>query len=100
VLNDSRKVYEALAPGGWLVWHDFDSPVPWVEVRPAIEAAGFAEPVVHVEGTEVAFLRKASRVAGAEAYAPVPQGAGHGIPVASAALMYVYEDLFGVQAPA
>ena len=23
VLNDSGKVYEPLAPGGWLVWHDF-----------------------------------------------------------------------------
>ena len=57
-LNDSRKAYEALAPGGWLVWHDFNSPVPWVKVREAIERLGFAEPVVHVEGTEVAFLRK------------------------------------------
>ena len=40
VLNDSRKAYDALAPGGWLVWHDFDSPVPWVKVREAVEAAG------------------------------------------------------------
>jgi len=31
VLNDSRKVYEALGPGGWLVWHDFNSPVAWVQ---------------------------------------------------------------------
>ncbi|WP_165235882.1 class I SAM-dependent methyltransferase, partial [Aquisphaera insulae] len=31
-LADSRKAYDALAPGGWLVWHDFGSPVPWVEV--------------------------------------------------------------------
>ena len=58
VLNDSRKVYEALAPGGWMVWHDFDSPVPWVKVREAIERSGFSEPVVHVQGTEVAFLQK------------------------------------------
>ena len=58
VQNDSRKSYDALAPGGWLVWHDFNSPVPWVKVREAIEGMGFAEPVVHVEGTEVAFLRK------------------------------------------
>ena len=57
-LNDSRKAYDALAPGGWLVWHDFNSPVPWVKVREAIERLGFAEPVVHVEGTQVAFLRK------------------------------------------
>ena len=58
VRNDSRKAYDALAPGGWLVWHDFNSPVPWVRVREAIERLGFSEPVVHVEGTEVAFLRK------------------------------------------
>ena len=57
-LNDSRKAYDALAPGGWLVWHDFNSPVPWVKVREAIEQLGVPEPVVHVEGTEVAFLRK------------------------------------------
>ena len=58
VLNDSRKTYDALAPGGWMVWHDFNSPVAWVKVREAIEALGFSEPVVHVEGTEVAFLQK------------------------------------------
>jgi predicted O-methyltransferase YrrM len=88
--NDSRKAYNALAPGGWLVWHDFNSPVPWVKVREAIEGLGFAEPVVHVEGTEVAFLRKQGgsgqcRVAGAEAYSLVPQGGcvGPGTPVAS-----------------
>ena len=56
--NGSRKAYNSLAPGGWLVWHDFGSPVPWVEVRPAIEAVGSAKPVVHAAGTEVAFLRK------------------------------------------
>ncbi len=57
-LNDSRKAYNALLPSGWLVWHDFNSSTPWVKVREAIERLGFAEPVVHVEGTEVAFLRK------------------------------------------
>ena len=40
-LNDSRKAYNALAPGGWLVWHDFNSPTPWVKVREAIERSGF-----------------------------------------------------------
>jgi hypothetical protein len=34
------------------------SPVPWVKVREAIESLGFNEPVAHIEGTEVAFLRK------------------------------------------
>jgi hypothetical protein len=63
VTNDSRKACEALAPGGWLVWHDFGSTVPWVKVREAIERIGFAEAVVHVEGTEVAFLRKWDTVA-------------------------------------
>jgi len=58
VLNDSRKAYDVLVPGGWLVWHDFGSPVPWVKVREAIEQIGFVEPVVRIEGTEMAFLRK------------------------------------------
>ena len=31
----------------------------------------------------MAFLRQMPRVAGAEAYSPVPQGAGHGVAVAS-----------------
>ena len=57
-LNDSRKAYNALLPSGWLVWHDFNSSTPWVKVREAIERLGFAEPVVHIEGTEVALLRK------------------------------------------
>jgi glycosyltransferase involved in cell wall biosynthesis/predicted O-methyltransferase YrrM len=56
--HDSRAVYTATAPGGWLVWHDMGSPLPWVRVREAIERAGFAEAVEHVEGTMVAFLRK------------------------------------------
>jgi glycosyltransferase involved in cell wall biosynthesis len=60
VVNDSRKAYEALAVGGWLVWHDFGSAVSWVKVRGAVESIGFEESVVHVEGTEVAFLRKGS----------------------------------------
>src|SRR5439155_23498659 len=59
VLNDTCKVYEALAPGGLLVWHDFNSPVAWVQVRPALERAGLAEAVYHVEGTQVAILHKA-----------------------------------------
>ncbi len=102
VLNDSRKVYEALAPGGWLVWHDFNSPVPWVKVRAAIEGVGFTEPVVHVEGTEVAFLRKQEaspgtrgagtfsggsgvRVAGAESATPQDNGLGSRAPECLAA---------------
>lgn len=60
-LQDSRAAYEALAPGGWLVWHDVGHPIAWVEVREAIEQAGFPEVVEHVEGTMVAFLRKDDR---------------------------------------
>ena len=88
---DSRNAYAALALGGWLVWQDFNSPVPWVKVREAIERLSFPEPVVHVEGTEVAYLRKQAalpspRTNGAHS-GPVnlwashpaqPGGAGHG----------------------
>src|SRR5262249_6251718 len=31
VLSDTRKVHEALRPGGCMVWHDFGSATPWVE---------------------------------------------------------------------
>jgi SAM-dependent methyltransferase len=58
VLSDSRNCYEALRPGGWLLWHDFGSPTPWVEVRQALEQLSFPEPIFHVEGTEVAYLQK------------------------------------------
>jgi glycosyltransferase involved in cell wall biosynthesis/tetratricopeptide (TPR) repeat protein/predicted O-methyltransferase YrrM len=58
VLSDTLKAYGQLAPGGCLVWHDIDNPVAWVEVRQALEAITFAEPVYHVAGTMVAFLHK------------------------------------------
>jgi glycosyltransferase involved in cell wall biosynthesis/Flp pilus assembly protein TadD len=58
VLSDSLGAYRALRPGGYLVWHDFGSPTPWVEVRQALEQLPFPEPIYHVAGTEVAFLRK------------------------------------------
>jgi predicted O-methyltransferase YrrM len=70
VLNDSRKAYDALAPGGWLVWHDFYSPIPSVRVREAVEQIGFVEEVVHVEGTEVALLRKGERASLGQAEEP------------------------------
>jgi YD repeat-containing protein len=57
-LSDSRGAYAALAPGGWLIWHDFGSDVPWVKVREAIDRLAPAETVHHIEGTRVAFLRK------------------------------------------
>jgi glycosyltransferase involved in cell wall biosynthesis/tetratricopeptide (TPR) repeat protein len=58
VLSDTRGAYAALRPGGCLVWHDYGSPTPWVDVHQAIAEAGLAEPVYHVAGTEVAFLFK------------------------------------------
>jgi glycosyltransferase involved in cell wall biosynthesis/tetratricopeptide (TPR) repeat protein len=58
VLADTCKVYQALRPGGWLVWHDFASSVPWVEVNRALAHLQFAEPICHVAGTGVAFLQK------------------------------------------
>jgi glycosyltransferase involved in cell wall biosynthesis/tetratricopeptide (TPR) repeat protein len=57
-INDTRRAYEAIRPGGWLVWHDFGSRVPWVRVREAIDQLALPDPVIHVAGTEVAFLRK------------------------------------------
>jgi glycosyltransferase involved in cell wall biosynthesis/predicted O-methyltransferase YrrM len=62
--SDSARACAALRPGGCLVWHDFGSRVPWVKVREAVASLNFAEPVYHVEGTEVAFLFKGEAVAG------------------------------------
>jgi tetratricopeptide (TPR) repeat protein/predicted O-methyltransferase YrrM len=59
VLSDSLKIYRELAAGGCIVWHDFNSPTPWVEVGQALEQTDFPEPIQHVAGTEVAFLLKA-----------------------------------------
>jgi glycosyltransferase involved in cell wall biosynthesis/tetratricopeptide (TPR) repeat protein len=58
VLSDTRKAYAQLRPGGCLVWHDFDNPTPWVEVRAALERADLSEPIYHVAGSLVAFLFK------------------------------------------
>ena len=58
VRSDTQKVYQALRPGGCMVWHDFDSTVRWVEVNKGIEQAGLPETVCHVVGTQVAFLFK------------------------------------------
>ena len=56
VLSDSLKIYRELSPQGCMVWHDFDSPVAWVQVRQALLETHFVEPIYHVLGTEVAFL--------------------------------------------
>ena len=74
VLNDSRKTYNILSPGGLIVWHDFNSPVPWVKVREAIEQMKFDEPVVHVEGTEVAFLIRGVQASVGRVARTVPVG--------------------------
>ncbi len=60
VLSDTRNAYRALRPGGWLVWHDAGSAVPWVEVDAALIQAGLPEPIWRVAGTHVAFLHKST----------------------------------------
>ncbi|MBI5155801.1 ATP-binding cassette domain-containing protein [Candidatus Peregrinibacteria bacterium] len=60
VLTDSRSAYKALRSGGCIVWHDFNSPAPWVKVREALEAACFPEKIHFVAGTQVAYLHKAA----------------------------------------
>jgi glycosyltransferase involved in cell wall biosynthesis/cytochrome c-type biogenesis protein CcmH/NrfG len=58
VLSDTRKVYDALRPGGCIIWQHYGSAAGGVEVRQGVEQAALPEPVQHVEGTEVAFLVK------------------------------------------
>jgi glycosyltransferase involved in cell wall biosynthesis/tetratricopeptide (TPR) repeat protein len=74
VLADTHNAYRQLRPGGCLVWHDFDSEVPWVEVRPALERAGLAESVTHVLGTQVAFLFKGNVSPEPRSDTPLPRG--------------------------
>jgi len=98
VLNDSRKVYEALAPGGWMVEHDFNSPVPWVQVREAIESARLTAPVVYIEGTEVAFLRKGEASPGTGSASTSSEGSG--VRVAGAESATPQDNGLGSRAPA
>ena len=65
VKSDSLGAYQALRPGGCLVWHDLPSKTAWVEVERAVAEIGFPEPVYCVAGTEVAFLMKGEGVAAA-----------------------------------
>jgi hypothetical protein len=58
VHSDSLKAYQELSPNGFMIWHDFNSAVPWVQVRQAIEQIRFPEIIYHVAQTEVAFLQK------------------------------------------
>jgi glycosyltransferase involved in cell wall biosynthesis/tetratricopeptide (TPR) repeat protein len=82
VLSDTRRIYAALRPGGCLAWHDFGSPVAWVEVRQAVEAAGLPDTVYHVAGTQVAFLLKEANL---------PAAAAPPSPAAAEALTIVWE---------
>src|SRR5262249_197046 len=56
--SDSLAAYQALRPGGVLVWHDLPSPTPWVQGEEAITGLAFPERVYRVTGTQVAFLIK------------------------------------------
>jgi glycosyltransferase involved in cell wall biosynthesis len=58
VLADTQNAYRALKVGGCLVWHDVQSPVPWVQVDAALAQAGLRETIWHVAGSGVGFLHK------------------------------------------
>jgi glycosyltransferase involved in cell wall biosynthesis/Tfp pilus assembly protein PilF/predicted O-methyltransferase YrrM len=63
--SDSLHAYQALRPGGILVWHDLPSSIPWIEVERAVADLAFPEPVYKIAGTQVAFLFKGEGVGGA-----------------------------------
>ncbi|OWK35319.1 glycosyltransferase [Fimbriiglobus ruber] len=63
--SDSLEAYNALRPGGCLIWHDWGSRTAWVKVREAVASLGFPEPVYHPAGTEVAFLFKGEGIGAA-----------------------------------
>lgn len=60
--SDSLATYHALRPGGFLVWHDVPSSVPWVKVEEALTALAFPERIHKIAGTQVAFLIKGEGV--------------------------------------
>jgi predicted O-methyltransferase YrrM len=51
VMNDIKKSFEMLAPGGIIAWHDY----PYTAgVRQAVDELGQEKKLVHVEGTRLA----------------------------------------------
>jgi glycosyltransferase involved in cell wall biosynthesis/tetratricopeptide (TPR) repeat protein len=81
VLSDTRQAYQALREGGCLVWHDVESPVPWVQVDQALAQAGLPETIWHIASSGVAFLHKQPAAAPAKLPAPavVWEGAQAGL---------------------
>jgi glycosyltransferase involved in cell wall biosynthesis/tetratricopeptide (TPR) repeat protein len=74
VVSDTLKAYRQLVPGGCLVWHDFGSPAPCVDVRQALEEIDFAETIYHIIGTTVGFLRKSAGAYEPRSLIPDPSG--------------------------
>ena len=57
LLHETREAYAALAPGGWLCWHEGEGPAG-AEARRAIAAAKLPDLVCRVADTQIAFLQK------------------------------------------
>ncbi len=53
-LRDTRSAWNALRPGGLLVWHDYT----WKSVQRAIADSGVGVPVTAIRSTSLAYARK------------------------------------------
>ncbi len=60
VRSDTRKAMRMLAPGGWLLWHDFRGPDQAPGVWRALHEMNGDHELVHIQGTALVAYRKAA----------------------------------------
>ena len=63
VLSDSRKALAMLAPGGVVLWHDYNGPERAADVYRALNELSSELPMVHLYGTTLVAYRKAGGAA-------------------------------------
>ena len=66
VMSDSRKALRMLAPGGVVLWHDYNGPERAADVYRALNELSAELPLVHLYGTTLVAYRKP----GGEGYVP------------------------------
>lgn len=54
-LRDTQSAWKSLRPGGLIVWHDF----VWPSVQKAVRKSGIGAETTWVQGTSIAYARKA-----------------------------------------
>lgn len=62
VQNDTRQALKLVRPGGVVVWDDYHP--SWLGVMRCLEEFGKSLPIVHIQGTRLAFYRAPNRSLG------------------------------------